>query len=320
MNRKAKTDSTEREEALIANPIYDHVFKYLMEDNKVARKFISAIIGEDVTELSFAPQEYVREVDAAEKSFSIYRLDFLARIRTDDGSKVVMIEVQKVSLRTDIMRFRYYLGGQYRNRDNSYTDPEGAVHAMPIYCIFFIGEGLSVKGVPVMAVNPQTEDVATRQVLKDLRNEFVESLHHRSWIVQIPELKGRRRNDLEILLSIFDQANRMSDHHILNIREERFPEKYRPIIRRLQQAASDRNVREAMQMEDDILEHFRIEERMTRFQLAEKDAIITEKDAIITEKDAVITEKDKIIAREQAEKEALLTELATLKTRTKTDK
>ncbi|MDR3308991.1 MAG: hypothetical protein LBS80_03455, partial [Tannerella sp.] len=41
----------------IANPIYDVVFKYMMEDNKAAKKFISVIIGEEVTELDFADRE-----------------------------------------------------------------------------------------------------------------------------------------------------------------------------------------------------------------------------------------------------------------------
>ena len=31
----------------IANPIYDVVFKYLLEDNKIAKKLISLIIGEE---------------------------------------------------------------------------------------------------------------------------------------------------------------------------------------------------------------------------------------------------------------------------------
>ena len=39
----------------IANPIYDVVLTYLMEDNKVAKQFISAIIGEQIEELEFAP-------------------------------------------------------------------------------------------------------------------------------------------------------------------------------------------------------------------------------------------------------------------------
>jgi hypothetical protein len=230
-----KTNTEESGDVLIANPLYDHVFKYLMEDSRVARKFISAIIGEEVTELAFAPQEYVRKLEnVSERSWSFYRLDFNARIRTGETYKSVMIEVQKVSLNTDIMRFRRYMGSQYQKRENSYVNSSGVERPMQIYCIFFIGSGIGVKGVPVMTVNPCTSDVGTGSELKGLRNDFVESLHHRSWIVQVPELQGRRRNDLEILLSVFDQANRMSDHHILNLNVERFPDEYRPIVRRLQ--------------------------------------------------------------------------------------
>ncbi|MEZ4988613.1 MAG: hypothetical protein R2795_26935 [Saprospiraceae bacterium] len=32
----------------IANPIYDVVFKYLMEDNRVAKLFLSAITGLEI--------------------------------------------------------------------------------------------------------------------------------------------------------------------------------------------------------------------------------------------------------------------------------
>jgi len=35
----------------IANPIYDVVFKYLLEDNKVAKLFLSAIIGENISDV-----------------------------------------------------------------------------------------------------------------------------------------------------------------------------------------------------------------------------------------------------------------------------
>jgi hypothetical protein len=92
---------------------------------------------------------------------------------------------------------------------------------------------------------------------------------------------GTRRNDLEILLSIFDQANRMNDHHILNLNVEHFPDEYRPIVRRLQQAAADKEVRDAMEVEYDVTEHFRIEER-------KKDLIIAEKEAALAEKEAAI--------------------------------
>ncbi len=37
---------------LIANPIYDSVFKFLLEDLNIARRFLSTIIGEDIVELT----------------------------------------------------------------------------------------------------------------------------------------------------------------------------------------------------------------------------------------------------------------------------
>ncbi len=50
-----------------------------------------------------------------------------------------------------------------------------------------------------------------------MRQSFVAGLHQQSHIVQIPYLRGRRRNDLERLLAVFDQdlADRgsASDHN-----------------------------------------------------------------------------------------------------------
>lgn len=42
---------------LIANPIYDVVFEYLMEDSKIAKLFLSAITELNAVRLTFQPQE-----------------------------------------------------------------------------------------------------------------------------------------------------------------------------------------------------------------------------------------------------------------------
>lgn len=42
---------------LIENPIYDIVFNYLLDDNKVAKLCFGAIIGIEIYELEFKPQE-----------------------------------------------------------------------------------------------------------------------------------------------------------------------------------------------------------------------------------------------------------------------
>ena len=82
----------------IANPVYDVVFKYMMEDNEVAKLLVSEIIGEDVISLKPNPQEFtVEKVAVGSSSITVYRLDFSAQIKTPDGTKLVLIEMQKSS-------------------------------------------------------------------------------------------------------------------------------------------------------------------------------------------------------------------------------
>jgi len=73
----------------VANPIYDVVFKYLMEDDRVAKTIIGAITGFDVEELELRPTEYSSEGDKLQ-NFTVYRLDFAARVKTPDGSRLVL--------------------------------------------------------------------------------------------------------------------------------------------------------------------------------------------------------------------------------------
>ena len=41
---------------VVANPLYDVVFKYLMNDNSIAKKIISLIIGEEIEQLDWIEQ------------------------------------------------------------------------------------------------------------------------------------------------------------------------------------------------------------------------------------------------------------------------
>ena len=282
---------------LIANPIYDVVFKYMMEDLKVAKTFISAIIGEKVEKLDFCPQEFTTRYK--EDSLTVIRMDFLARIRTPDGYKAVIIEMQKAQLSSDIRRFRRYLGSQYQSESNIYTDAKKQEHARRIYCIFFLGQGLEVPDVPVLTVTNIVKDRATGKELH-LHDEFIDSLHHQSWIVQISNLKKHRRDDLEKLLSIFDQNNIFNNNHILKVNEADFPKEYRHIIRRLIQAAESKEVAEQMKAEDELIYDFQMLER----RIAEKEEVIAEKEEVIAEKEEVIEGQNKQIEESHKQIEA----------------
>lgn len=273
----------------IANPIYDVVFKYLMDDSKIARLLISTIIGEKILSLDFLPQEKVVELE--QRSLTVYRLDFSAKIQTADGYRNVLIEIQKAKFATDIMRFRKYLGEQYQKKENVYRTMimgKETKKAMPILSIYFLGHKLEHITVPIIKVQREYYDVTTGEEIKQ-REEFIESLTHDSFIIQIPHLRQKYQTEVEQLLSVFDQRNVTSDHHILNVKEQDFPPKYRPLIRRLQRAITEPDVRKTMDIEDEILEDLQDLER----EIEKKDQLIKEKDKTIEEKDRLIEELKK---------------------------
>ncbi|MBT8419421.1 MAG: hypothetical protein KJO08_01020, partial [Gammaproteobacteria bacterium] len=97
----------------IANPIYDVVFKYLMQNNEIAILILSTILEEEIVALDLLPQETAIALENS--SFTVYRLDFSARLQTSSGEeRHVIIEIQKAKYSSDIMRFRRYLGDQYK--------------------------------------------------------------------------------------------------------------------------------------------------------------------------------------------------------------
>jgi hypothetical protein len=279
---------------LIANPIYDVVFKYLMDDNKVAKLLISAIIGQEIEVLEVRPTENF--VTLEYKSLTVYRLDFCAKIKTPEGSKLVLIEIQKAKYSADIMRFRKYLGSQYSDSKNAYTVKDAKkeyIKALPIISIYFLGHKLEHTQAPVIRVQRNYVDVATGEELLK-KEEFIESLTHDSYIIQIPFLKEKRRNELEMILSVFDQQNQTYDsRYFLNVNEEDLPEKYKIVVRRLQQAMAEAEMKKKMEMEDEIIEELCLLERA----IQENERIIQESEKIIQENEKIIQENEKIIEK-----------------------
>ena len=294
----------------IANPIYDVVFKYLLDDEKVARLVLSALLGKEVLELQFRPTEVHHEAAGKDGTqLLVLRLDFAATVRLQDGGrKLVLIEIQKARTAWDVQRFRRYLGSNYANPENVYLDPDGKKQVLPIVTIYFLGEGLDRVDVPVLTINRHYLDVATGAELL-ITDPFVEALTHDAIVVQINRLKNRRRTELERLLEVFDQglASR-SDPHLLDILEENFPEHHREVLRRLMRAGAEQEVRDKMDIEDDMLTAFQDQARESadlRQVLVEKDQVINEKDQMIDEKDQMINEKDQMIN----EKDRLIADL-----------
>jgi len=287
----------------IANPIYDVVFKYMMEDQEVAKLIISTIIGEEIDSLVFLPQEST--VFLEQRTLTVYRLDFSAKIKLPDGNyKQILIEIQKAKFATDIMRFRRYLGEQYQDKANSYlatVNGNTTRKGMPIITIYFLGYQLEKITAPVIKVARQYYDLTTGDKVEE-REDFIESLTHDSYVIQISRLRPDHQSEIERLLAIFDQHQTGSDEHILTINELKYPLKYRKIVRRLRRAITNRKVRQSMDVEDDILEGLQILERDIERRdklLVAKDQALVEKDQALVEKDQALVEKDQALTEQQ---------------------
>ena len=246
----------------VANPIYDVVFKYLMQNDRVARLLIGRITGLAVQSLTVSPQETaVRrtpEDPEHDLPLTLLRMDFAARVRTADGDdRQVLIEIQKASAPTVIERFRRYLGQQIGSQDNILTHPSGRTEAVPIVTIYFLGyalDGLSDEAV--IDVCPRITERRTGRKLA-ASHPLVEGIHHRSHIIQIPRLASRRRDELERLLAIFDQGlvkgNGRGDAHVLTIEEGEYPAECGFVLRQLREAMAEKEVRRTMEGEDLLL-------------------------------------------------------------------
>jgi len=288
---------------LIANPIYDSVFKYLLEDNRVAILMISTIIDEEIESLDLRPQEKIsvaefkkREGKYPDIFFSVLRMDFSARIKTKQGEyKNVLIEIQKAQNNKDIMRFRKYLGEQYCKEDDVYDNGKKRKEALPIITIYFLGFELKNIEAQAVRVNRKYFDAITDKEIKK-KNDFIEKLTHNSYLIQIPRLKKSRQNKLENLLSVFNQENQQEgDSHVLDFQEVIKGEELEIITKRLGNALLNKEVRDSLEVEEEAVEVLRKEERLRYEELEKKDNVIKKKDQIIEESKQILKDKNKML-------------------------
>ena len=88
----------------IANPIYDSVFKYLMEDERIAKIILSALLKKEILSAETRRHEYT---NGQRDKISMFRIDFAARVKEEDGcDRLILIELQKTWLETETLRFR----------------------------------------------------------------------------------------------------------------------------------------------------------------------------------------------------------------------
>lgn len=250
----------------LANPIYDTVFKYLMEDTEIARRLLSKIIGEEITKIEARPQEHTYKTE--KHDITILRFDFKATIQLKEEPvkkkkgwkpkyKTVLIELQKAKKPKDIERFKRYLGDNYKKKD-TVTDSDGNIQAvdLPIVTIYFLGYSIPPITTSVLKINRVYIDLNTHKPLT-VKTEFIEKLTHDCYAILIQKLSKQYRSELEQILQIFNQTYVLdSDKKFLEIKEAIVKENelLQLMSGRLKEAASNEKVIESILVEQEVEE------------------------------------------------------------------
>ena len=280
----------------VANPIYDSVFKFLMDDERIAKTVLSALLKKEVLSVEMRKHEHP---NITRDKLSMFRIDFAARVRENDGStQLILIELQKTWLDTETLRFRRYLAAQYNAEENIQKQGENQGYALPMVAVYLLGHRVGDIDKPVVYVGHKALDYDGKEVENGENDPFISSLIHDSIIVQIPLLHGKINNRLDKVLSVFDQSQRTEEsQQIINLEENLYKDdpEMMQIIHRLSLATMSAEVRQEMNDEDEFFAV--IEARDT--QVMKQKKIISEQLDKITEQQDRITEQQGRITEQQ---------------------
>lgn len=275
----------------IANPLYDVVFKYLMEDERIAKTIFSALLQKQVVAVKMRRHEYS---NISRDAISMFRVDFAATVKEDNGEeRLILIELQKTWLETETLRFRQYLAVQYNNKENMREDTDGK-YALPTVAVYLLGHRIGQINNSVVYAKHKIYDYDGNEVSLDKPDPFVESLQHDSIIVQIPLLHGRVNNRLEKVLSVFDQTMIYpQDQHVLELDDQTYADDadMTYILHRLVSAAATPDIRNRMNAEDEFFKA--LEDRDTEIMQSKK--LLQEKEVAIQKQEATIQQKNATI-------------------------
>lgn len=289
----------------VANPIYDCVFKFLMEDERIAKTVLSALLKKEVVSVEMRRHEHP---NVTRDKISMFRIDFAAQVKEDDGTvRLILIELQKTWVDTETLRFRRYLAAQYNAEENMVKEGELKGYAVPMIAVYLLGHRVGDIDKAVVYVTHNAFDYDGKVVEGGMQDPFINSLIHDSIIVQIPLLHGKINNRLDRVLSVFDQSQRdAKNQQIVCLDEKEYAgdSDMMYILHRLGLAAMDADVRQEMNDEDEfysVLEARDTQVMKLNEQLTEKKKQLNEQKAQLNEQKARLNEKQAQLSEKQAQ-------------------
>jgi hypothetical protein len=294
----------------IANPIYDVIFKYLMENTEIANDILSAILGETIISLQMKPQELVTQTEGGVK---VSRMDFKAVVKTQTGElKTMLIELEKTKRGLEIPRFRRYLGSNYF-KPTTITRETGKTDDMdlPITVIYFLGYELNKDiDAAVLKVERIYKNVVTNTIFT-LKDSFLEALSHDLYVIQIPKLTMVAQTELEQLLDVFNVSKyRTNDKHILEYTGVTTNPKVKRVVKYLNKAMQVDDIVEAMKVEDEIDNLIDGHKKETEEARRETEEALSQKEEALSQKEEALSQKEEALQKlnlsEKREQEALV--------------
>ena len=249
--------------AKVCNPIYDTVFKYLVEDERVAKVLLGGILNKKIVAVEIKGHKCAYQSDE-NNNLKLLRFDFAGTIENPDGTKeTVTIELQKASELEEVMRFRKYFGLQMASESNTDVvtkhrrdkDKTPYIVKKPrhIYGIFILGHSLG-KGFEYPLIKGSTVfyDEDDNVLNFESQCEFLKGMTYHLYIIQIPFLPEKPKKPLEKILRAFDQRYKLEyDSKYLELTEDADKDSdYNVIFNRLLYAAADEQLRGNLDLED----------------------------------------------------------------------
>jgi len=279
---------------IIANPIYDVVFKKLMENDRVVKFFIGTLLEQTIESVEVMPLEF--DYSNLLTGFNVFRINFIATIKTDEGEfKKVLIEIQRARNHIDLIDFQIYLLSQVI-KDKTVSNEKTT---LPITTIYILGFKIPEIETSCIRVAQNYKDLINNTIINK-KFEFFEKLTHDSIIIQVERITDRYQTRLDKMLSVFEQSNFYDDSRVIKkFIHKTDIEEVEIMTNILHFSGIDPDELRMIDTEKEawrsITVAFEKERKEYKKALTEKDKALTEKDQALTEKDQALIEKDRII-------------------------
>ncbi len=271
----------------ILNPLYDWAFKYLLDNNDLAKKFISAILKLNITHLE------TRNIELPllkEGNPWITRFDFKAIIESNGKKEEVLIEVQKYRNPNPIDRFRMYLGESYMKKE-TYKNKDGQTETkhLPIIAVYILGYCPAEFKVPYIIVRNKIYDGVSEQEL-DIDSKTINLLTHRAYFLTATPPKGYKWQGTrqEAIIRLFRQKLQGEESNtIYELEEEPKDFVAKEIVNYLHRGTQNEEIIKQLRAEEEYYEAIKdLEGELEELKKLELEARKREEEARKSEEEA----------------------------------